>query len=87
MPLFTGISIDNLKLKIHFTTTFLGVNLTFFPQHYIGLKGMPRRYVDFPDSLINLNLFSSLGSCIRIVAVLIFIIVIYDRLTKKQIII
>nr|YP_009104516.1 cytochrome c oxidase subunit I [Liposcelis entomophila]AHA47070.1 cytochrome c oxidase subunit I [Liposcelis entomophila] len=85
IPLFTGLSTNSLKLKIHFFITFIGVNMTFYPQHYLGLKGMPRRYVDFSDNMINLNLFSSLGSYISLIGVLLFIIIIYESLVSKQI--
>ena len=83
-PLFTGLVFNDLKLKVHFFLTFVGVNLTFFPQHFLGMMGMPRRYPDYPDFLYFLNLISSLGSWVRVVGVITLILILYERLVKKN---
>jgi cytochrome c oxidase subunit 1 len=83
-PLFSGVTINKFVRKIQFITMFLGVNITFFPQHFLGLGGIPRRYSDYPDMFINWNIISSIGSIIRIVSVFLIIFIILESLISSR---
>ncbi|KAG6439884.1 hypothetical protein O3G_MSEX001175 (mitochondrion) [Manduca sexta] len=80
-----GLNLNPYLLKIQFFIMFLGVNLTFFPQHFLGLAGMPRRYSDYPDSYISWNLISSLGSYISLLAVMMILIIIWESMIYQRI--
>jgi cytochrome c oxidase subunit I len=72
-PKMTGYMYNETIAKVHFWLTFIGANVLFFPQHFLGLAGMPRRYVDYPDAFADWNRISSYGSYMTAVATLIFL--------------
>nr|WPO01464.1 cytochrome c oxidase subunit I [Eocanthecona thomsoni] len=84
-PLFTGLTMIPKWLKIQFLVMFAGVNMTFFPQHFLGLSGMPRRYSDYPDSYTSWNIISSVGSIMSMISIIMFIMIVWESITSKRI--
>jgi len=68
---------------VHFWLTFIGVNLTFFPMHFLGLAGMPRRIPDYPDAYAGFNLVASLGSLVTFVGIVLFFFIIKQSFSGK----
>nr|YP_010406817.1 cytochrome c oxidase subunit I [Pardosa pusiola]URC16618.1 cytochrome c oxidase subunit I [Pardosa pusiola] len=83
-PLFFGIVLSEKMTKLHFYVMFIGVNLTFFPQHFLGLNGMPRRYSDYPDVFIFWNMVSSMGSLLSLFAVMFFMYIVWEGMVMKS---
>lgn len=85
-PKIVGKTYNELYGKIHFWTLFIGVNLTFFPQHFLGLAGMPRRIPDYPDAFAGWNAISSFGSIVSVIAVVLFSYIIFDIFTNGKLV-
>nr|YP_010835886.1 cytochrome c oxidase subunit I [Carinata dushanensis]WGC89405.1 cytochrome c oxidase subunit I [Carinata dushanensis] len=83
-PLFTGMTLCSNWLKIQFSVMFIGVNMTFFPQHFLGLSGLPRRYSDYPDSYTMWNVISSIGSLISLISVIMMIYIIWESIISTR---
>ncbi|MBS0471546.1 MAG: cytochrome c oxidase subunit I [Proteobacteria bacterium] len=83
-PKFTGYMYNETLGKLHFWVTFIGVNIAFFPMHFLGLAGMPRRYADYPDAYAGWNYISSIGAFIGGFGVVIFIIVLIEAFARKR---
>ena len=77
MGKMSGRQIPNLGGHIHFWTTFVGVNLIFFPQHFLGLAGMPRRYIDYADAFAGWNAVSSYGAYLTFASSVFFVFLMF----------
>ena len=68
----------------HFWLFFIGVNVIFFPQHFLGLNGMPRRYIDYPEEFELWNQVSSFGAYITLAGVAFFLIMLVEAFIRKR---
>jgi len=84
-PKMLGFNYDLNLAKVQFWLLFIGVNATFFPQHFLGLQGMPRRISDYPDAFAGWNLISSWGSIVSVVAAWLFLYIIYKQLVDGKV--
>jgi len=80
----TGYQYNIFLSQIQFWTLFIGVNLTFFPMHFLGLAGLPRRIPDFPDAYAGWNLICSYGSLLSVFSAIIFLIITIELFVAKR---
>ena len=80
----TGYMYNERIGQIHFWLTFIGVNLVFFPQHFLGIAGMPRRYIDYPDAFAGWNQISSWGAYISGVGALVFLYGVFEAFNRRR---
>lgn len=85
IPKITGLSYNMMLGKVHFLIMFIGVNVTFFPQHFLGLQGMPRRISDYADAFAGWNYVSSFGSIISVVSTWLFLYIVYVQLVEGNV--
>ncbi|WP_072385501.1 cytochrome c oxidase subunit I [Hyphomicrobium sp. CS1BSMeth3] len=83
-PKMTGYLYSEWLGRLHFALMFVGVNMVFFPQHFLGLAGMPRRYADYPDAFAPWNYISSIGSYISAAGFLIFFVTVAEAFWRKR---
>jgi cytochrome c oxidase subunit 1 len=86
-PIVRGVTINSLLREIQFYTLFLGVNLTFFPMHFLGIQGIPRRYRDYARSYAYWHALSSLGRILRMVGTILLFFMFWEALVRKRTII
>ncbi len=79
-----GVKYNEVLGAIHFWLMFIGVNVIFFPQHFLGLQGMPRRYVDYPDAFAYWNLVSSYGYLIMLAGMVVFFVLLAEAAIRRR---
>ena len=80
----TGLTYSEFLSQCHFWIFFIGVNITFFPMHFLGVAGMPRRIPDYPDAFYIFNKIASWGSYISGLSVVVFFVVLLDSLLSNK---
>jgi len=85
LPKWTGHMYNERLGQVHFWLSTIFVNVTFFPMHFLGLAGMPRRYADYPDAFAGWNMISSYGSYLSAAGVLVFLFMLWEAFAKKRV--
>ena len=80
----TGLTYSEFLAQLHFWVFFVGVNMVFFPMHYLGVAGMPRRIPQYPDAFYTFNKIASWGSYVSAFSVIIFFLLLADALLQKN---
>ena len=80
----TGIMYSEILGQIHFWVFFIGVNITFFPMHFLGVAGMPRRIPDYPDAFQIFNKIASWGSYISVLSAVFFFLALIEAFQKTD---
>ena len=80
----TGLTYSEFLAQLHFWVFFVGVNMVFFPMHYLGVAGMPRRIPDYPDAFYIFNKIASWGSYISAFSLIIFALVLIDAFFSEK---
>jgi cytochrome c oxidase subunit 1 len=80
----TGVAYNEVLGQIHFWIFFVGVNLTFYPMHFLGVAGMPRRIPDYPDAFYAYNKIASWGSYVSAWSTLIFFFVLHEAFHSSK---
>jgi cytochrome c oxidase subunit 1 len=84
IPKMSGLKYSGFLGGLHFWLTFIGVNTVFFPQHFLGLQGMPRRYADYPVAFEFWHWVSSIGFMITAAGTLIFLLILLDMFVLRR---
>jgi cytochrome c oxidase subunit 1 len=84
IPKISGYRYNGFLAGLQFWIMFIGVNIIFFPQHFLGLQGMPRRYIDYPEAFAYWNNISSIGYAITAVGVLVFLVLLAEMFLARR---
>jgi cytochrome c oxidase subunit I len=84
IPKMSGYRYNGFLAGLQFWLMFIGVNVVFFPQHFLGLQGMPRRYIDYPEAFAYWNQISSIGYAITAAGVLVFLVILVEMFLVRR---
>lgn len=84
LPKWSGRMYSEALGKTHFWLSFIGLNVAFFPMHFLGLAGMPRRYADYPIQFANFNQVSTIGAFLFGVSQLLLVVIVYRAIKSGR---